>query len=342
MIDANVLVMPAFVGLMAAEYAVGRARGHQLYSLGGTLDDVASSLTHLVGLAVLGTTTFAMYEALRVHIAVTAFPMDQWWAWVLGWVLSDFCWYWRHRFGHDTSLGWAIHEVHHQSREMNLAVGLRVSAFQWAQTAPFMLPMALLGMPMPMFAAIFGVAHTYQTLLHTQLVDRFGPFGWLLTQPADHRLHHARNPRYLNKNFGHNLIIWDRLFGTYAVEDPADPVVYGIERPRAAWDPVRNNLEPWLDLVGRRAEPGEPIHATATPTHRALGVAWFAVALGSAALLIQHHATWPLALRVAAAVWVLWTFGHAGRVIEGRASPLWAEGSRVALGAAVLFAAVGA
>ena len=318
MIDPNVLMVPVFLGLIGAEYGIGRLQGKRLYRWGGLFDDVASSLTHVVGLAVVGATTFTLYEMLRQAVAVWTYPTDTVWAWLIAWVLSDFCWYWRHRFGHDVALGWAIHEVHHQSPDMNLAVGLRVSLFQWLQTLPFMLPMALLGMPMWMFAAVFGAAHLYQTLLHTQLVDRVPVLGAVLTMPADHRVHHAKNPRYLNKNFGHNLIVWDRLFGTYAVEDASEPVVYGIDRPQAHWDPVRNNLEPWLALFGRRPAPSDEAVASTSMRHRVLATVWFVLAMAMGLLLVQNSSAWPLWSRVAVGIAAVWGFGQAGRTLAGR------------------------
>ena len=321
MMDPNVIMVPVFLGLIGAEYAVGRLQGKHLYRLGGLFDDIASSVTHVVGLAVIGLTTFTLYEWLRQGIAVWEYPSDTVWAWLIAWVVSDFCWYWRHRFGHDVSVGWAIHEVHHQSSDMNLAVGLRVGAFQWIQTLPFMVPMALLGMPMWMFATIFGVAHLYQTLLHTQLVDRVPLFGAVLTMPADHRLHHAKNPRYLDKNFGHNLIIWDRLFGTYAVEQANDPIEYGIDRPQAHWDPIRNNLEPWLELFGQRPAPSEPAVAATSVRHRVLGSVWFGAAMALSILLLQNGSDWPLWMRILAAVAAFWGFGQAGRALVGRTGP---------------------
>ena len=321
MMDANVIMVPVFLGLIGAEYAIGRLQGKRLYRWGGLFDDIASSVTHVVGLAVVGLTTFTLYEWLRQSIAVWEYPTDTVWAWVIAWVVSDFCWYWRHRFGHDVPVGWAIHEVHHQSSDMNLAVGLRVGVFQWIQTLPFMVPMALLGMPMWMFATIFGVAHLYQTLLHTQLVDRVPLLGAVLTMPADHRVHHAKNPRYLDKNFGHNLIIWDRLFGTYAVEQADDPIEYGIDRPQAYWDPIRNNLEPWLELFGRRPAPSDPAVAVGSIRHRVLGSVWFGAAMALSILLLQNGSDWPLWMRILAAVAAFWGFGQAGRALVGRTGP---------------------
>lgn len=339
--DPVLIGVPLFLALMALEHGVGRARGLRLYRLGGLADDLGSALGQLVVLAVLGATTFTMYEAIRGAVAVWDYPTEPVWAWVVGWILADFCWYWRHRFGHEVRLGWAIHEVHHQSPDLNLGVGLRVSVFQWAQTMPFVLPMALLGMPAWMFATLFSAAHVYQLLLHTQLFDRIGPLGLVLASPADHRVHHAANLAYRDKNFGHNLIVWDRLFGTYAVETPDDPVVYGIDRPLTSWDPVRNNLEPWLDLVGRRPPATAAAEMRATSGQQGWAVLWFALGTLGTVALVSNATTWPWWLRLPIAAWVLWTLAIAGRTLQGERAPKALEGTRLLLGAGLFLSVWG-
>ena len=147
--------------------------------------------------------------------------------------------------------GWASHVVHHQSEEYNLTVALRQSALpvSWV----FYLPLALVGFPPPMFLAVSAFDTLYQFWIHTRLVPRLGPLEWLLNTPSHHRVHHGRNPRYIDKNHGGTLIVWDRIFGTFAAED--EEPVYGITRPFASFNPVWANLHYWVEMweVARRA-----------------------------------------------------------------------------------------
>ncbi len=166
----------------------------------------------------------------------------------------DFLYYWFHRWSHEVSAGWAAHVVHHQSEEYNLTVALRQGALQPAFSWVFYLPLALLGFPPAMFLAVSSFNTLYQFWIHTRLIGRLGPLEWVLNTPSHHRVHHARNPKYIDRNHGGTLIVWDRLFGTFARE--RDEPVYGITKPLASWNPVWANLHQWSEMwdVARRAK----------------------------------------------------------------------------------------
>jgi hypothetical protein len=140
--------------------------------------------------------------------------------------------------------------VHHQSEEFNLAVALRQGAFQGSFSWVFYLPLAWLGFPPLMFLTLSSINTLYQFWIHTRAIGRLGPLEWVLNTPSNHRVHHGRNPKYIDRNHGGTLIVWDRLFGTYAREE--EEPVYGITTPLASWNPVWANLHYWADL-GRRA-----------------------------------------------------------------------------------------
>ena len=128
--------------------------------------------------------------------------MDAAWAWVACYVGHDFLYYWFHRASHEVNVGWAAHVVHHQSEEYNLAVALRQGALQPAVSWVFYLPLAVLGFPPAMFLAVSSIDTLYQFWIHTRLVGRLGPLEWVLNTPSHHRVHHARNPRYIDSNYG--------------------------------------------------------------------------------------------------------------------------------------------
>jgi hypothetical protein len=162
----------------------------------------------------------------------------------------DLLYYWFHRLSHEINFLWAAHVVHHQSEEYNLTVALRQSALQPFFSNVFYWPLALLGVPPPVFLACVSFNTLYQFWIHTRLLGRLGPLEQLLMTPSHHRVHHGRNPRYIDRNHGGTFILWDKLFGTF--EPETEEVVYGITKPLASWNPLWANLHDWLEL-GRAA-----------------------------------------------------------------------------------------
>ena len=139
-----------------------------------------------------------------------------------------FAYYWFHRSSHRINFLWAAHVVHHQSEEYNLAVALRQSSLQPFFSWVFYLPLAILGFPPKMFFTLVAVNVLYQFWIHTRLLGRLGPFEWILNTPSHHRVHHGQNPQYIARNHGGTLIIWDRMFGTFQVEEETPR--YGLKR----------------------------------------------------------------------------------------------------------------
>lgn len=152
-------------------------------------------------------------------------PIDGW-TLILAIAIADFIYYWEHRIEHQIRFFWAYHNVHHSSTDYNYTVASRLS---WVETYflwIFYIPMALLGFdPLLIFVGI-QISAAYQTWIHTQKIGRLGVLEQIINTPALHRVHHASNPRYIDKNFGGILIIWDRLFGTYQPE--REQPVYGL------------------------------------------------------------------------------------------------------------------
>jgi alkylglycerol monooxygenase len=164
-------------------------------------------------------------------------------------VFYDFCYYWLHRAGHRVALLWAAHAVHHQSEDYNLSTALRQTSSGFLLGWIFYLPMAVLGVPPLVFATVALIDLLYQYWVHTQQIGKLGWFDRWFCSPSNHRVHHAVNERYLDKNYGGILIIWDRLFGTFAEEDDAEQVVYGTRAPLRSFDPLWANLQVYKELV---------------------------------------------------------------------------------------------
>lgn len=164
---------------------------------------------------------------------------------VLGW---DFIYYWNHRLMHEVRLLWAHHVVHHSSERYNLSTALRQPVSPFGVWVPYGL-LSWLGVRPSLVEQARGVNLLYQYWIHTELVDRLGPGEEVLNTPSHHRVHHGSNKRYLDRNHGSILIVWDRLFGTFEREDPSEPVVYGLTRNVGSYHPVRVATHEYVDMV---------------------------------------------------------------------------------------------
>ena len=163
--------------------------------------------------------------------------------WITAAIAWDFFYYWFHRFSHEISILWAAHAVHHQSEEYNLSTALRQTSTGFLFGWIFYLPLFVVGFPLEVLLTVNAVNLIYQFWVHTRLIRRLGPLEAVLMTPSHHRVHHAQNERYIDKNYGGMFIIWDRLFGTYEPENEQDPVVFGVRKPLASWNPFWANLQ---------------------------------------------------------------------------------------------------
>ena len=244
-----IYAIPVFFVLMALEWAVARARQQRVYRLGDTIASVGLGAVSQVSGLYSRAISFGIYVLVAQHLAPFQLPSDAWWVWVAGLILYDFLYYWNHRIGHEVSLFWAAHVVHHQSEDFNLGTALRQSSSSFVAGWIFYLPMALLGFPPLVFVVVALIDLLYQYWIHTEQIGRLGWFDRVFASPSNHRVHHGVNQRYLDKNYGGILILWDRLFGTFEEERDDDPVVYGTRKPLQSHDPIWANLEVYAALA---------------------------------------------------------------------------------------------
>ncbi len=234
---------PVFFLFIAIELIVGIKRSRNTYRLNDTLNSLSLGIMSQIVGVFLKVLAVGVYAWVFAHFSVFKLPADNIWVWVSGLLLYDFLYYWLHRMGHETSLLWAAHVVHHQSEEYNLSTALRQtstgSLFGWI----FYLPLAVLGYPVEIFIIIALIDLLYQFWVHTQQIGKLGWFDRVFVSPSNHRVHHAVNDIYLDKNYGGILILWDRLFGTFIDEMDEHPVVYGTRSPLRSWNPLWANLE---------------------------------------------------------------------------------------------------
>lgn len=162
-----------------------------------------------------------------------------WWSWILLFFLDDLSFYWHHRTSHEVRILWASHSNHHSSQRYNLSTALRQSWTEFLYKYVFWIWLPVLGFPPVMIFTMISISLIYQFFLHTESVRRLGWLEYVLNTPSHHRVHHATNLKYLDRNHGGMLIIWDRLFGTFEPEDPNDPPVYGLTQNIHTYNPVR-------------------------------------------------------------------------------------------------------
>jgi sterol desaturase/sphingolipid hydroxylase (fatty acid hydroxylase superfamily) len=241
-----VLAIPVFFALIALELVVTRLLERDYYTLSDSVSDLSCGTVQQLLELGIKTLVFAAYVGVYARRVLTI-PEGAVWAWVLCFLGVDFLYYWFHRASHEVNAFWAAHVVHHQSEEYNLSVALRQGALQGWFSWVFYLPLALLGFPPLMFLTVSSVNTLYQFWIHTRVIGRLGPLELVFNTPSNHRVHHARNPKYVDRNHGGTLIVWDRLFGTYKGEE--EEPVYGITTPLKSWNPLWANAQVWVDLV---------------------------------------------------------------------------------------------
>ena len=243
-----VLAMPVFLLAIAVEFAIGWARGRNTYRLNDALGSLGLGVMSQVADAFGTLFKVAMYTWVFQHVALFQLSASSAWVWIGALLGYDFCYYWLHRAGHRVGVLWAAHVVHHQSEDYNLSTALRQTSSGFLLGWVFYLPLAVAGVPPLVFGVVALIDLLYQFWVHTQQVGKLGWFDRWFCSPSNHRAHHAVNDRYLDRNYGGILIIWDRLFGSFVEEDDRDPVVYGTRAPLRSFNPLWANLQVYRDL----------------------------------------------------------------------------------------------
>ena len=354
-----VLATPVFLLLIGLEFAWGLARerrgtGRNTYRLNDAINSISLGVLSQLSGVFSKLLTIGIYSA--VYATAALFPEPAFWHSVPGvlvaLVVYDFCYYWLHRGGHRVAVLWAAHSVHHQSQQYNLSTALRQTSSGALLGWLFYLPMALAGVPPLIFGIVALIDLLYQFWVHTEQIGRLGWFDRVFCSPSNHRVHHAVNDRYLDKNYGGMLVLWDRLFGTFEAEATGEPCVYGTRTPLNSWDPLWANaqvygallrdswrarrwpdkLRVWLmppgwrpaDVAARWPQPSfELARVTPYDPPLASGVAWFAAVqfsallLGVAAVLWQTD-SWPPSQVAICSLALLVNYWALGALLQGR------------------------
>jgi alkylglycerol monooxygenase len=364
-VNITVLSIPMYFLFIGIEWFAGWRQGRRIFRGADMATNLMLGLAQVVFGALAVGLIVGNYVLVYEH-RYFAIPIDSIPAWAALFIGQDFLYYWFHRASHRMNLAWAGHAPHHQSEDFNFAVALRQGPFQPLVSHIFYLPLAFCGFPPAMFGTVLGINTVYQFFLHTELVKTLGPLEWILNTPSHHRVHHGVNGRYIDKNHGAMLIIWDRMFGTFEVE--REKPVYGTVKPVASFNPVKCTLAPFRDLVKvARAAPrwldklalwfmppewrpeGLPkadlevlhdrpkFHVRLSRAASAYVVLGFVLVTSVSLYFLFKGSDAPVMAKVAFAMWFVAALGGLGGVIEKRAWAKWVEGIRLAATPLVVF-----
>ena len=242
-----IIAMPLFLLLVLFEKWYGWRKGNDTVRTMDMISSLSSGVTNstkdVLGLSLAIISYSWLVENLTIYQV-----QSSWLLYVIAFLALDFAGYWVHRLAHTVNFFWNNHIVHHSSEEFNLACALRQSISVYFRIYAFLLiPAALFGVPQQVIAVVAPLHLFAQFWYHTQHIHKMGWLEYIIVTPAHHRVHHAINPEYLDKNYGQIFIFWDRMFGTFQEESPAIPAVYGVTRPVRTWNPIKINfMHLWL------------------------------------------------------------------------------------------------
>lgn len=242
------LAIPVFFLAMGIEWAYGYSKKQNWYRLNDSVNNILVGLGQQLWSLVTKTMVFGLYVWIYQNYSFYKISAT-WWSFVLCLVLFDFLFYWAHRWGHEMNIFWGAHAVHHQSEEYNLSVALRQSWFHNMLAFVIFLPIPFLGFD-PLTFGVAAIAQTlYQFWIHTKAVDRMPAwFEYIFNTPSHHRVHHAINPEYIDRNHAGVFMVWDRMFGTFVQEKNDTEIFYGTTTQLKSWNPAWANVEYYVTL----------------------------------------------------------------------------------------------
>lgn len=238
---------PIYVLLILGEIILSNWHNRKLYSVGDTIQNLYLMIANM-GIDVLmrGITLFVLLSFFDYRLI--SWTPNSWYYWLLLFFAEDFIFYWIHRIDHIVRFFWAIHVTHHSSERFNFTTGFRSSVFQPVYRFIWFIPLVFLGFePFDIFI-MYSITQTYGILVHTKAVRRLGVLEYVLVTPSHHRVHHASNVEYLDKNMGMILILWDKLFGTFQAEIDGLPIQYGLYEKQISQNPVNVIFHEWVSI----------------------------------------------------------------------------------------------
>lgn len=245
-----IITTPLYIGVILLEIVLSHFQHRGYYTVKDTLTNlylmVLNSAIDLAFRAVYLVFFLFLYDHRFFEITTTFW----YWFWLV--VGMDFLYYWLHRVDHFSRFFWAVHVTHHSSEKFNLTVGFRSSVFQPLYRFIYFIPLPLMGFKAADIVFVFSATQIWGILVHTKFVNKLGFLEYFLVTPSHHRVHHAYNPLYLDRNMGMFLIIWDKMFGTFQKELPESeypPIQYGLSKPIEHPNPATIVVHEWINIL---------------------------------------------------------------------------------------------
>lgn len=346
-----ILSIPIYFLLIGFELIYQLIKQTKLYRTNDAISNISCGISSQVTGAIWGVISIGMYQLVYEYGAFFQIA-DTWWTWLILFVLVDFFYYWFHRSSHEINFLWnTAHVVHHQSEDYNLSVALRQSSFGGVFSMLFYLPLALMGFSAYAFLTVKGLNLIYQFWIHTEAIEKLPRwFEYVFNTPSHHRVHHGRNPKYIDRNHAGTLMIWDRMFGTFQAEE--EKPTYGVTKPTNTWNPVWANVLPIVDMTNQvKTTPGflnklkvlfykpgwQPVELGGyqmapevdKKTYRKFDVhphmpmiryvfVQFVLVLGFTALFLFTQANYIMEMKLAMAGFIVWSIAQLGILMENR------------------------
>ncbi|MEI7014282.1 sterol desaturase family protein [Leptospira licerasiae] len=363
------LITPVFFVLIVVELLYSVFGNKPFYRFKDSINNLSAGIFMQIFTVFISLGLMAVYSLVYAKLGILNISTDSWIGWVFCFVLADFFYYWYHRFGHEINIFWASHVPHHQSEDYNFTVALRQGVTQNTFSLPFYLPLALMGFPPIMFLLCIQINFAYQFWLHTRAIPKLGIFEWVFNTPSQHRVHHGRDPKYIDKNYAGTFSIWDRMFGSYKEEE--EEPIFGIVKPMQTWSPLWTQFhyfeelfllswqtKSWKDKflvwfkppgwkpkdLGESVVPPEINRSTYQKfntyipyTLLAYSITQFFFGLGASMVYIEFKKELPLFEMCALGFYVLWTLWNIGAIFELKTSGIVSELIRLASIAALTY-----
>jgi len=245
-INPIVLSIPIYFLLIGIELLIQQFSNKKMYRYNDAVTNISCGITQQLSGTFLKIFGIGIYQYIYENFAIFRIESNLLTIIAL-FILVDFFYYWAHRMSHEINLFWGSHVVHHQSEDYNFSVALRQSSFQTIWTSVFYIPLAVVGFNTLDFALMAALTTVYQFWIHTETIKKLGWLEYIFNTPSHHRVHHGRDPKYIDKNHAGVFIIWDKWFGTFQKEE--EKPTYGITKPINSWNPIWANFDHYQNML---------------------------------------------------------------------------------------------
>ena len=247
--DYITYAVPFFLLALLIELVYGIVINKNTYRLNDAISNLfMGTLRTSNKLIIIGAAGYVFYVA-ETHFALWRMDVTSPFTWIFSFIIYDFFYYWFHRISHERQIFWASHVAHHQSEDYNLSTALRQTGTGAFVSWVFYIPMFLIGIPSYVFISVASINLIYQFWVHSEHIPKLGWFENYFVTASNHRVHHAQNEQYIDKNYGGVFIIWDRIFGTHKIEDENEACIYGIRGTLNTFNPIWANLHIYVKII---------------------------------------------------------------------------------------------